>query len=568
MKKKAYIFIIIGFIAVVFYCLNAFVPYYDDDIWYALRYVPDETLSPITDFSDILISQYHHYMDENSRALIHITLQSILAILPDWGFDLLNTVIFLLFVLCATRYTSNSRETEPMSLLLTVAGICFMLPDMDYLYYWAAGSLNYLWTSLATLCFLQLWQHTTIKQNKGIEKTTWLYGVFSFCCAFSHEAFALPAGCSILIYMLAHYRRIGYNTTTIIAIAYGLGCLAILIAPGLDNKTQNIGYADIQDYLGSVFFTLRSLYVAPTCAILFIASLCRKSWRKRLWQFVQENRFLLITVLLAFVMVFSALAGAQTRRIYYAAEFFALLLMLKYLNHIIPNKYKQPITIALSIVLIAWGAIVVPQAYNTGKQHYTLIDAHRYDDDGIIFLPEEKTSPIAQPWIIDLHRFYYLSPEAEWRGFVTPLTHLQDTLPISLPWMERNASQQYKLYNKYIQIVPYEMQTAIERPQDFFIPANKIPGHNPFYGNPQGDYIITPLENFTHDKWQWHYHPASWREPAATLSGFLRRLIAPGTFPTTEPVMFPDTIAPPGQPHYVIIARPIYRTLKSIEPTE
>ena len=103
-------------VAVCFFLFNYFVPYYDDDVWYALRYVPGETLSPISNFSDILVSQYHHYIGENSRALIHITLQSLLAILPDYAFDIANTLMFLLLLWFMALYTQGSKESlEPIS---------------------------------------------------------------------------------------------------------------------------------------------------------------------------------------------------------------------------------------------------------------------------------------------------------------------------------------------------------------------------------------------------------------------------------------------------------------------
>ena len=129
--------------AIVFFCFNFFVPYYDDDVWYALRYIPQETLSPITGLGDILLSQYHHYMGENSRALIHIALQSLLATLPYYVFDIVNTLIFILMVWCMAQYTQAHKRTPlPITLLLIVAGIYGLLPDMDYLFYWAAGALN------------------------------------------------------------------------------------------------------------------------------------------------------------------------------------------------------------------------------------------------------------------------------------------------------------------------------------------------------------------------------------------------------------------------------------------
>ena len=572
MNRKTAITIILLATAIVFLCLNLFVPYYDDDIWYALRYIPEETLSPITQFYDILISQYHHYMGENSRAIVHIVLQSILAVLPDWGFDILNTLVFLLLIACTTRYTQSPNEKiQPLPLLLTIAGIYWLLPDMDYLYYWAAGSLNYMWTSLASVLFLLYWQNAT-QANSSVNGKTWLCAVATLCCASLHEAFALPIGGAILLYMLYHYRRIGYNTLTVISIAYGLGCMTILLAPGLENKASNIGYEGIYDYITSVIISLHSLRVFPLCAIIFGVSLCKKSWRREMQTFIKENSFIILTAIIALGFVLSIRAGAQTMRIYYAAEFFALLPLLRYLNiklSALQDRVKRGITIAISTLLIAWAVIVLPECNHTGKQHHALVMAHRHDSDGVIFLPEENTSRLAAPWVMNLHQYYYLAPEAEWRAFVTPLVELKDTLAVRKPIMQLNPDRSYQLHNRYIQIIPHELEAAIETPDEFFTPQHKIAGNNPFYGTTGGDYIITHIDSTsTHDEWYWHYHPASLQEPSASVAGLLRRAIAPETFSQSEQALFPDTVILPTQECYIIYHCSQYRRIKSLEPNQ
>lgn len=568
MNRKTTTIIILLATAIVFLCLNLFVPYYDDDIWYALKYIPNEILAPITQFSDILTAQYHHYMGENSRALVHIVLQTLLATLPDRGFDILNTIVFLLLVWLATRYTQPAgRKTEPLPLLLTIVGIYGLLPDMAYLFYWASGSLNYMWTSVATLAFLLYWQKS-VQTTTPIRGKTWLYALMALCCGSLHEAFALPIGGAILLYMLTHYRHIGPNATTLIAAAYGLGCITILLAPGLENKAANIGYTSIQEFISLAVTSLRSLRVIPLGIVIFLTTLCRKSWRERGWQFVRENSFILSITIISLLFILSIRAGS-TGRIYYATEFFALLCLLRYLNVLLQGMQEEIpkyISIGISALLIAWVAVVLPECYHTGKQHYTLVEAYQTDSDGIIFLPQEDTHPIAQQWVINLHQTYWLAPEAEWRSFVTPLAQLNDTLTISSPVIQRDARHNYRLYNRYIQMIPGELQVAIENPSEFFTAENKISGDNPFYGITDGDYIIARRDSIpAHEKWNWHYYPASAKEPSASLSGFLRRVFAPHTFPVSEPILWLYSVTLPNNEAYIIAQRPQYRTLKSIE---
>ena len=571
MKRKIIISGILLVVAIIFFCLNLFVPYYDDDVWYSLKYIPGAIVAPITQFSDIFVSQYYHYIGENSRAIIHITLQSLLAILPDWGFDLVNTAIFLLLVYTVTRYTlPSSSKVQPLAILLSVIGIYALLPDMDYLFYWAAGSLNYLWSSVATILFLLLWRKC-IADNSKVTLSTWLVAIAAWGCAFSHEAFALPVCAGILVYMIAHYRHIGYNTTTIVALAYGLGGVAILLAPGMENKTEHIGYESAQHYINQFIITTRNLRALPLCVLIVAVSCCRKSWRKRLVTFVIEQRYLLFITFLAFLMVATVRAGAHTLRIFYASEFFALLLLLRYTNALLLNnlstRLNRVLHITTTALIVLWSIIVLPAAYRTGLQHHDMFEQYPNDEDGVLFLAQEETPHIAQRWVMNMHKYYYNTPEAEWRAFVIPLAHLNDTLSVPSPLLARDEGLAYKLYNRYIQILPHSIEPAITTPELFFTPQYKVEGNNPFYITADSCYIITPADSLTlGSQWQWHYHRATWREPSASPSGFIKRLIAPHTFPLVAPVEYPDTITLPDRRSYVIYARPPYRTLKSIEP--
>lgn len=563
---------ILSLTAIVFFCLNFFVPYYDDDVWYALRYIPGETLSPINNFSDILVSQYHHYIGENSRALIHITLQSLLAILPDYAFDIVNTLVFALLLLCMALYIQQGNgKLQPITLLMCIAGIYWLLPDMSYLFYWASGSLNYLWTSVAILSFMLLWQHIT-HRPKPISIASIAMGLWAFCCGFGHEALSLPVGATLLIYMLVNNRKIGFNQATIVAIAYGLGCVAILVAPGLSNKAQYIEYSSATQFLSDFILTLRHLRVIPLCLFVALIACCRKVWRKELLQFAKRNIYLIITVIVAFLFVVSIGAGELNMRIFYGAEFFALLLLLRFFHTILltaTSRTIKTLTRLLAGLIALWAMVILPLAYRTGTQHKTIFEQYLSDEDGVIFLPQEHTPRIAENWVMDLHHTYYEAPESEWRGFVIPLVGLGDTLSIPTPLTARNSNMSYQLYNQYIQVLPWGTQEAIESPETFFTPTLKVRGNNPFYITRDSAYVIAPLEMLPpHSMWQWHYQPASWRDPSASTLGWIKRIIAPHLLPRTAPMQYADTVALPDGREYVIYVRPPYNTLQSIEPVE
>ena len=295
----------------------------------------------------------------------------------------------------------------------------------------------------------------------------------------------------------------------------------------------------------------------------------REPWRDAMHRFVKENIYLIICTIIAFVFVASIRSGAQTMRIFYGAEFFALLLLLRIFYNILqtlPSRVVKASSLALASLLIVWAIAILPLAYHTGVAHKSIFEQYHSDEDGIIFLQQEETSPITENWVMDIHHIYYEAPESEWRAFVVPLVDLGDTLAIPTPLIARNADMSYQLYNKYIQILPWGAQEAIESPATFFTTANKVEGNNPFYITRDSSYVIAPLSDLPpHAEWQWQYKPASWRDPSASLLGWLKRVIAPHTLPLTAPMQFPDTVTLPDTREYVIYVRPPYNTLQGIE---
>ncbi len=259
-------------------------------------------------------------------------------------------------------------------------------------------------------------------------------------------------------------------------------------------------------------------------------------------------------------------------RIFYGAEFFALLLLLRLfyaLLHATGTHTTKVTCIVLGSLLTIWSIAILPLAHHTGISHKTIFKQYNNDKDGIIFLSEEHTPLIAQNWIMDLHHTYYEAPESEWRGFVVPLAGLNDTLSVPTPLIARNSDLTYKLYNQYIQILPWGVKEAVESPETFFTTINKVEGNNPFYITPDSGYVITSIDNLPpHAQWQWQYKTASWRDPSASLGGWIRRIVAPHTLPTTAPMQFPDTVALPDGRNYVIYTRPPYNTLQGIERVE
>ncbi len=568
-EDKGYILLILIVTGVFFYCLNSFVPYYDDDLWYAFRYIPQETLSPLHDMADVLVSQYHHYLGENGRALVHIILQSLMGCLPDWAFDVLNTLVFLLFVLLIVRYTLSSRCCkEPLSYLLVVVAVFMLLPDRDYLFYWAAGALNYLWTSVAALLFLLLWRDLR-QGGKVTSHYVPLWVLVSFLCAFTHEAIALPVGAVLLGWMLLHYRRIGNNRLTYCALAFGLGCAMLLFAPPAFVKAGRVATSvGSLDWVASVY-KLQQLNAVSLLLLLLVVTSCFREGRVKVKNFIRDNSILCSITVVAFI--FAVIVGLRILhfRPFYGVEFYALLLIMRYYDAIlrpVMERYMRCSTIVVSLLVAGWMMVVFPAASRVGETHHKLFTDYENSTNGIVYLSPDTVSPIAAPWVMNLSEYYLALAEAPfWRSYVIPLHFMKnDTMQVPTPIMALDSIGRYKLYGAYSRVLPIDLRPVIESPSQFFIPAHKMPGDSPFYAAGR-EYMVTPLDSLSpNDSWLWEYYPVSWRDKAATMVGRLRRAIAPQSFSATGDVQWCDTILLPDGRSIVKVKLPDYRRVRAV----
>lgn len=574
MKNKLKIGIALTCMALFFYGMNSFVPYYDDDIWYAFRYVPHETLSPIRSVADVLVSQYHHYMGENSRAVVHVALQSLMAALPAWGFDLLNTAVFVFLIACIVRYTAAAEyRNRLLTLLVAFTAVYWLLPDMDYLFYWAAGALNYLWTSVAVLAFILLVR--AVRRGRRFTRLqATLCVVAAFLCAFSHEALALPVGAALILYLIRHYRSIGCNLLTWMSAAYGVGCLCLLLSPSIHERMNlMLPETEATERLILALGKFRQLHAVPLVCLLALLSAGRARWRVSFRRFCRENGYLCVMCASAVLFAFYVGSGTSNMRSFYGAEFFSMLLLLRFYDQRVRGRlarHSKAIATSLSVALLVWGTAVTLEAEKAGEVHRRLFTDYQERSDGLLYVPKRPVTRFLRPWVMDVRKRYLYDFESEWRAFVLPLAQRRgETMRVPTPLLSRYPDGRYKLYGAYVRILPAELQAAVENPTDFFVPANKMQGINPFYSSPHSDYMVAPLDSMAPaQKWQWIYEPVSWRDSSASFFGFLRRWVKPQSFPVSEPVLWPDTIQLPTGERYVSVQLPRYRRVKGVSSAE
>ncbi|MCD2256613.1 hypothetical protein FHQ08_07755 [Lactobacillus sp. CC-MHH1034] len=123
--------------------LNFLTPLYDDDLYMYHRYHSFWSILDVANY------EYHNW---NGRAVGQTIFRSLLNI-PWPAFKILNALAFCALTFLILLYTSkNWQKLSPIKYLAILAASWLFLPAFGQSVLWAAGSGNYLWTTLLILC--------------------------------------------------------------------------------------------------------------------------------------------------------------------------------------------------------------------------------------------------------------------------------------------------------------------------------------------------------------------------------------------------------------------------------
>ena len=348
--KTSYLYwgylIIIG---ILFYFLNLYTPYSDDDFHYCYLFGTDTHIRTI---DDIIKSQYIHYFEMNGRFTTHFFVQLFDGILGKNLFNICNSICFILFLHLLTITITNEKKDYYIVLTIITTCIFFIIPDFRYPFLWMSGSCNYLWTSVILLVYNKLFNYDIPRILIPI-----LF-VYSILCGWTHEGFIIGLLCGYTLYFIINKDK--FNTSQKYQLV-GLYCgaLLLILSPGSFKRflnTTNDNSSIIQHcfMLFKSIIDLNNIRILP---ILFL-TLFFLHKKKRLYfkHFIKNNiTFICAIVILVPFIIFTKNTSYTSR---FGFELFSLILLTQLVitNY---NKFTTPILISanlISIILIM-GAI-------------------------------------------------------------------------------------------------------------------------------------------------------------------------------------------------------------------
>lgn len=237
-SKSINVFFLILFVVLIWlgiYYLCYLFPMHADDFAYALI-IGDSNYTKIDSLSDIISSQYNHYITWGGRSVVHFIDQ--LLIWSGEGIaDLMNSIVFVIMGLFLYRIINKNRPENAFLFLIINIVLWFILPSFFDTVFWMTGCANYTWGTTIVLLFIYPYYLLIADDNKK-RTSIWYKSILFFFCGiiagWTNENIAL----SMIFLLTLFLAYLKYNKKEIPLWAImGLvgacvGCAVMLLAPG------------------------------------------------------------------------------------------------------------------------------------------------------------------------------------------------------------------------------------------------------------------------------------------------------------------------------------------------
>ena len=372
----------LAIVGLAYLVLNFLTPEYHDDFVYKFMFEGGGVNygHRVQDVGDLIQSQVCHYSTVNGRSLVHFLVQLFTGLLGKQVFNVVNAIIFCIFIGLLKRSWGKRHDLLGMAVALVLV---LLMPRFKDTMLWMTGSINYLWSATATLLFLMIYEK---RRHQAVDKRMPLTLVAAFLLGWTHEGITLPLAAALVIHHLSALKRDLGQQGLWLALAYLAGGCVILLAPG------TIARSGASDGLTASSLALRVIAgftVLGKLHIIYLAlSAIAIGWladRETVKRVITGNRHLLLAALLACGIVL--MAGMPSARTAFGLELFAMLLLLRLLGEWAARLRPQTARwcgMTLTAGLITFYGLLLSHTIPSWQESRRLIAQIEHTDDGII----------------------------------------------------------------------------------------------------------------------------------------------------------------------------------------
>ena len=193
----------LAIVGLAYLVLNFLTPEYHDDFVYKFMFEGGGVNygHRVQDVGDLIQSQVCHYSTVNGRSLVHFLVQLFTGLLGKQVFNVVNAIIFCIFIGLLKRSWGKRHDLLGMAVALVLV---LLMPRFKDTMLWMTGSINYLWSATATLLFLMIYEK---RRHQAVDKRMPLTLVAAFLLGWTHEGITLPLAAALVIYHLSALKR-------------------------------------------------------------------------------------------------------------------------------------------------------------------------------------------------------------------------------------------------------------------------------------------------------------------------------------------------------------------------
>lgn len=260
----------LGGIGLAFYAMMVFTPLFSDDWNYHLIFGTEQR---ITSLRDIFVSQYHHYFLNNGRFVPHFFVQLFDGLLGKSLFNIVNTGIFLVFLILLLRI---QEKTEWRLFPVALALLLLLMPGFNNAFLWLSGACNYLWSAVLLLAFYRLVTRDSVSSHYYP-----LLFLFGIVCGWTNEALIVGFVAGCLCYYARHRKELTGHRKMLLG-GLIVGALFVSFSPGsihrfMRGNTGTSSVTNILHQLLSSLLAMDNLRLLPLLLLLYYRLLAKIS---------------------------------------------------------------------------------------------------------------------------------------------------------------------------------------------------------------------------------------------------------------------------------------------------
>lgn len=325
-------YIVFFLFGILFYLLNRFSPFINDDFYYAFIMEDLHSLEgggrrPITSFGDVIDSNLWAYHNQNGRFLVHVVVQTLCGLVNIEIFRLLNSILFVFLLIGICKLIRKEYQTKSTDIFIVNIALYLLIPLMGVTFLGNIScAVNYLWVSCATVWFIILWQSfiSNIRRTKIQVLGACIYALI---CGSLQESFSVGISAYLVLYFCFKYKTINSQVFNIL-VFYVIGSVIVVFAPANFMRLASEGAsADIMSYVLRIIrvaLSLRAFWVFVVLFIVYFSFI-----RNEAISFLKKNQFLCISA--GVNIIFAAIIAFTGKHQLVSIELFCIVLLVKLL---------------------------------------------------------------------------------------------------------------------------------------------------------------------------------------------------------------------------------------------